>query len=62
LQPTFWRSPAQEAVLTAFERADYVVIDGRARYQLQPQTLTMIQSRSAEVFAFGVASVRKKEP
>jgi len=62
LQPTFWRSPAQEAVLTAFERADYVVIDGRARYQLQPQTLAMIQSRSAEVFAFGVASVRKKEP
>jgi hypothetical protein len=61
LQPTFWRLPAQEHVLAAFEQADYVVIDGRARYQLQPQTLSVIQGRSTEVFAFGVASVWKRE-
>ncbi len=61
LQTTFWRLPAQEYVLAAFERADYVVIDGRARYQLQPQTLSVIQSGSTEVFNFGVASVWKRE-
>jgi 4-amino-4-deoxy-L-arabinose transferase-like glycosyltransferase len=61
LQPTFWHLPAQEHVLAAFSRADYVVIDGRARYQLHPQTLSVMQSRSTEVFAFGVASVWKRE-
>jgi hypothetical protein len=60
LQPTFWARPAQEEVLATFERATLVVVDGRARYQLEPQTLAEIQQRSTEVFAVGVASLRKK--
>jgi len=60
LQSTFWAQPAQEQVLAAFERADYVVIDGRARYQLQPQTLATIQARSSEEFSSGVATLRKR--
>jgi len=61
LQSTFWARPAQEQVLAAFARADLVVVDGRARYQLEPRTLAEIQQGSAEVFAFGVASLRRKE-
>jgi len=60
LQPMFWRAPAQEQVLAAFAQAQYVIIDGRARYQLQPQTLAAIQARSTEVLATGVASLRKR--
>ena len=61
LQRTFWRAPAQERVLTAFEQAEYVVIDGRARYQLKPQTLTVIKARSSRVFMTGVASLWKRD-
>lgn len=61
LQATFWRQPAQDAALASFERADLVVLDGRARYQLRPQTLSAIQAQSAQVFSFGVASVRRRE-
>ncbi len=61
LQPTFWREPAQDSVLTAFDRAAYVVVDGRARYQLSPQALATVRERSEEAFAFGVATVRVKE-
>ena len=61
LQPMFWDKPAQVHTLAAFERAEYVVIDGRARYQLEPQTLAAMQARSTEVFASGVASLRKRD-
>jgi hypothetical protein len=60
LQATFWRAPAQEQLLVAFDRAEYVVIDGRARYQLEPRTLGTITMGSAEVFATGPASVRRR--
>jgi hypothetical protein len=60
LQSTFWRTPAQEQVLAAFDQAQYVVVDGRARYQLQPQTLAAIQARSTEVFVSGPASLRER--
>jgi len=60
LQRTFWRGPAQEQVLAAFDRAEYVIVDGRARYQLEPQTLATIKARSTEVFAAGVASLRRR--
>jgi hypothetical protein len=61
LQATFWEQPAQQQVLSAFDRADYVVVDGRARYQLAPQSLAEIAARSSEACAFGVASLRKVE-
>ena len=61
LQPTFWGRTAQEQTLSAFEQADYVVVDGRARYQLEPQTLAAIQARSADVFAAGVATLRRRQ-
>jgi 4-amino-4-deoxy-L-arabinose transferase-like glycosyltransferase len=61
LQSTFWRQPAQQQVLAAFERADYVVVDGRARYQVEPKTLEMIMDRSAQRFDIGVASLRVRE-
>ncbi len=61
LQPAFWSEPAQDSVLSAFDRAAYVVIDGRARYQLSPQVLATVRERSEEAFAFGVATVRVKE-
>lgn len=61
LQPTFWREPAQSSVLSAFDRAAYVVIDGRARYQLSPQILAAVSERSEEAFAFGVSTVRARE-
>lgn len=60
LQSTFWRPPAQEQVLAAFGQAEYVIIDGRARYQLQPQTLAAIQARSTEVYVAGPASLRQR--
>jgi len=60
LQETFWRAPAQEQVLAAFDRAEYVIVDGRARYQLAPQTLATIKARSTEVWAAGSASVRRR--
>ncbi|MBC7261306.1 MAG: hypothetical protein H5T63_04755 [Chloroflexi bacterium] len=60
LQEVFWRSPAQQQVLAAFERAEYVIIDGRARYQLEPQTLRTITAQSTEFFANRVASLRKR--
>jgi len=60
LQATFWGASAQQQALTAFEQAAFVVVDGRARYQLQPQTLAAIQARSEEVFASGVASLRQR--
>ena len=60
LQATFWGASAQQQALTAFEQAAFVVVDGRARYQLQPQTLATIQARSEEVFASGVASLRQR--
>ncbi|HUT15874.1 MAG TPA: glycosyltransferase family 39 protein [Anaerolineae bacterium] len=60
LQRTFWRAPAQEQVLAAFDRAEYVIVDGRARYQLAPQTLATIKARSTEVWAAGFASVRRR--
>jgi 4-amino-4-deoxy-L-arabinose transferase-like glycosyltransferase len=59
LQHTFWRPPAQAAVLSAFERAQYVVTDARARYQLHPQTLATIEARSVELSAAGPASLRQ---
>ncbi len=61
LQPTFWGRLAQEQVLSAFEQADYVIVDGRARYQLEPQTLAVIQARSADVFEAGVATLRRRQ-
>jgi hypothetical protein len=61
LQPTFWRQPAQQEVRGVFERADYVVVDGRARYQVEPETLRSILERSSERFSFGVASLRMRE-
>ncbi len=60
LQQTFWREPAQEQVLAAFEQAQYVIVDGRARYQLRPETLAAIQALSAELFAAGPASLRAR--
>ena len=60
LQETFWRAPAQDQVLAAFDRAEYVVVDGRARYQLAPQTLATIKARSTEEWAAGPASVRRR--
>jgi hypothetical protein len=60
LQSTFWRTPAQEQVLAVFDQAQYVVVDGRARYQLQPQTLAAIQARSTEIFVSGPASLRER--
>jgi hypothetical protein len=60
LQPVFWRRPAQDDVLAAFDRAQYVIVDGRARYQLQPETLAAIQARSEEVFDSGAASLRQR--
>jgi len=57
LQTAFWRQPAQQQVLAAFERADFVVVDGRARYQVEPETLHTILERSSERFSFGVASL-----
>jgi len=60
LQPTFWAQAAQDQVLEAFRGAEYVVIDGRARYQLEPHTLAEIQARSSEVFSVGVATLRKR--
>jgi hypothetical protein len=59
LQETFWRDPAQLYVLAASEHAGYVVIDGRARYQLHPQTLSDIEERSEAVYSFGVATLRE---
>ncbi|MGQ9492157.1 MAG: phospholipid carrier-dependent glycosyltransferase [Anaerolineae bacterium] len=61
LQLMFWRAPAQEVVLAAFDRAEYIIVDGRARYQLEPQTLATICARSTEMFAYGVASLRKRQ-
>ena len=61
LQPTFWGEAAQKQALSAFEQADYVVVDGRARYQLEPQTLAAMQTRSAEVYEAGVATLRKRQ-
>jgi hypothetical protein len=61
LQPTFWREPAQDSVLSAFDHAAFVVIDGRARYQLSPPILARVRARTEEAFAFGVAAVRVKE-
>jgi len=61
LQATFWRQPAQHAALASFEQADFVVLDGRARYQLRPQTLLAIQAQSAQLFSFGIAGVRRRE-
>ncbi|MGC8787268.1 MAG: phospholipid carrier-dependent glycosyltransferase, partial [Anaerolineae bacterium] len=61
LQEVFWRSPAQQQALAAFERADYVIIDGRARYQLEPQILKTIREQSTELFANSIASLRKKQ-
>jgi 4-amino-4-deoxy-L-arabinose transferase-like glycosyltransferase len=60
LQATFWRRPAQEAVLAAFQRADLVVLDGRARYQLEPQTMSTLQEQSVDLASFGVAAVRRR--
>jgi len=60
LQRTFWGAQAQEQVLAAFDQAQYVIVDGRARYQLQPQTLAAIQARSTEVFVAGPASLREQ--
>jgi hypothetical protein len=60
LQSVFWRAPAQKQVLAAFEQAEYVIVDGRARYQLRPQTLAAIQARSTEVCANGPASLRER--
>jgi 4-amino-4-deoxy-L-arabinose transferase-like glycosyltransferase len=60
LQATFWGAPAQQQALAAFEQAAFVVVDGRARYQLQPQTLAAIQARSEEVFSSGIASLRQR--
>jgi len=60
LQHTFWRAPAQEQVLAAFDRAQYVIVDGRARYQLEPRTLDTIKAHSTEVLAVGHASVRRR--
>ena len=59
LQRAFWRPPAQAEVLSAFERAQYVVTDARARYQLHPETLATIEARSVELFAAGPASLRQ---
>ena len=59
LQRTFWRPQAQADVLSAFERAQYVVTDGRARYQLHPETLAVIEAQSAELLAAGPASLRQ---
>ncbi len=61
LQPTFWRESGQHDVLSALDRAAYVIIDGRARYQLSPQILATVRERSEEAFSFGVATVRVKE-
>jgi hypothetical protein len=60
LQSTFWQRAAQDQVLAAFRQAEYVVIDGRARYQLEPRTLVTIQEQSSEVLSVGVATLRKR--
>jgi 4-amino-4-deoxy-L-arabinose transferase-like glycosyltransferase len=59
LQRTFWRPPAQADVLSTFERAQYVVTDARARYQLHPETLAVLEARSTELFTAGPASLRQ---
>ncbi len=61
LQETFWRAPAQRQIEMAFERAEYVIVDGRARYQVQPPLLSRLEARSVEVLAAGVASLRAVE-
>jgi hypothetical protein len=61
LQTTFWGEAAQAQALAAFEQADYVVMDGRARYQLEPRTLAAMQTRSIEVIEVGVATLRRRQ-
>ncbi len=57
-QTVFWRQPAQEQIVQASAGCSFLVVDGRARYQVRPQVLTELQEQSQEVFTFGVAAVR----
>lgn len=60
VQEVFWRRLAQERALQAFERAQYVIVDGRARYQLHPDTLSQIEERSERVIERGSATLRRR--
>ena len=59
-QTLLWRQPAQEMVLGAFSRADYVIVDARARYLLAPNTIATLEGSSTPVTTSLDATLRKR--
>ncbi len=59
-QALLWQRPAQERVVAAFGRVDYVIIDRRARYLLAPETLVALEEASQGVATSGDVVLRQR--